>query len=282
MSSDLTKTCTDLQPQIAAYALGEIEADAELLDHMAVCPTCQRDLRAYVQVARMLPYEAPDAAPPAELRERILAVVEATVATPEGPAPDLGPPEQAKASRPLDPPRQQRWLAGWLRPSLRLALAVVVVALLGWNIALQRQLSGQAAQLSASREGWQTMIVLLNDPAVHSYPVSGETASGRFWMVPQGQAACLVVQGLPPIAEDRAYQVWLTRSGKRISGGVFQAHDGNAWILIRSDEPLTDFDLVGVTVEPREGSPAPTGPRVLQGAITPVRAAVPLLPGRAS
>src|SRR6266487_6290779 len=91
MSHDPTDPCSGFQPQLAAYALGEAEASAELLAHLASCSACQRDLRAYVQVARMLPYDSPEVAPPPSLRDRILAAVEADNPRP-APAPPPAPP----------------------------------------------------------------------------------------------------------------------------------------------------------------------------------------------
>src|SRR5689334_7394494 len=102
MLPEPTDLCTDFQPQLAAYALGEVEADDELLIHLRACMGCQRDLRTYVQVARALPYDAPEATPPPELRERILAAVDAV----ERSSSVKQPAEQAASPRPS---RWRRW-----------------------------------------------------------------------------------------------------------------------------------------------------------------------------
>jgi len=54
------------RPEPGAYSsprlLESLSArERELLSHLAACPACQRDLRAYVQVARMLPRGTPSA-----------------------------------------------------------------------------------------------------------------------------------------------------------------------------------------------------------------------------
>lgn len=266
MSLDPTDPCAELQPQIAAYALGETEAAAELLEHLAGCPACQRDLRAYVQVARMLPYDAPDVAPPSDLRARILTAVEESAA-----AVASSPAESRDQVRAADQPPRRRWSLSWFRPAFALALAALV-ALLGWNIMLQRQLNAQTAQITGSRANWQTMIALLNDPAVRWYAVAGAGATGHVWAVPQGQVACLVAQGLPQVGDDQVYQVWLVHGGERSSGGVFEARNGNGWILIRSNEPLSNYEFVVVTIEPGGGSAAPSSEPVLQGEIAAAHA----------
>jgi hypothetical protein len=262
MSLDPTDPCAELQPEIAAYALGETEAAAALLEHLADCPACQRSLRAYVQVARMLPYDAPDVAPPPALRTRILTAVEESGAALPMP---VATPESHGTLRAGDQPRRWRWLPSF-RPAFGLAVAAFV-ALLLWNVALQRQVNTQAAQITASRASWQTMTALLNNSAVRWYAITGDEANGHFWAAPQGQVACLVAQGLPPLHEGQVYQVWLVHGGEHASGGTFEEHDGNGWVLIRSNEPLSNYDSVGVTIEPRGGSVAPTGTPVLQGQI---------------
>jgi anti-sigma-K factor RskA len=267
MSYDPTDTCADLQPQLAAYALGEAEAGDALLEHLAICPACQRDLRAYIQIARMLPHDAVDVAPPPELRARILAAVE-----------ESAPPAAGKSAQPVV--AQPRSSAGWnmppgpeqgrrlpvLRPAFAF-MAAVLIALLGWNVSLQSQLSTQRVQIATARENWQTMIVLLNDPAVHWYAVAGDTARGHFWVAPQSAVGCLVAQELPALAAEQVYQVWLVHSGDHTSAGTFEARNGNGWILVHADEPLANYDTLGVTIEPRGGSYAPTSSPILLGSI---------------
>ena len=254
MTSESNDPCIDIQPQLAAYALGEVEAQPQLLDHLAECPACQRDLRAYMQVADVLPYTAPEAEPPHDLRDRIIAAIA------EAHAPQPAP---AHTPRP-------RWRWSSFSPTFAVALAMII-ALLGWNISLQRQLNAQAAQIRASREGWQTMTALLNDPDVHWYALTGAGASGHFWATPGGQVGCLVVQGLPSLAEGQVYQVWLTHGSERVSGGTFEGRNGSGWVLVRANEALIDYDTLDVTVEPDGGSPAPTGPPLLRGTIAATR-----------
>src|SRR5690349_23785878 len=121
MSSEPIDLCVDMQPRLAAYALGEAEADVDLLNHLAECPACQRDLRAYVQVARMLPCDAPDVAPPPGLRERILSAV-AESAAPAAPDPLVPPAAVREPIRAA--PAPARWRLPSFRPALAFALAL--------------------------------------------------------------------------------------------------------------------------------------------------------------
>ncbi|HEX6291155.1 MAG TPA: anti-sigma factor [Herpetosiphonaceae bacterium] len=260
MSSDPTDRCHDLQPQLAAYALGESEADPDLLTHLASCEACQRALQGYTHIARILPYTAPQATPPPELRARILDA--ATSA-----------PVESRAAQRRPAPAAHPWWRVRLAPRWSFA-AVMLLALLGWNIALQMRLNSQAAQIERlstqvanSRQSWQTMTRVLNTPDLQDYELSGESASGRFWASPQLSVACLVAQGLPDPGSGKVYQVWLNQGGTPIGVGTFVPQSGNGWVLLPVDQPLATYQGVGVTIEPRGGSQQPTSPAVLRGAL---------------
>jgi Anti-sigma-K factor rskA/Putative zinc-finger len=253
--------CNDIQPWLAAYALGEAKDDPAARAHLATCPKCQGDLREYRAVAGLLPYAAAEATLPAELRGRVIAAIasaaeqQAVGAPPAHPQPAL---PRLRQRRPIAP--RAMWVA--------VAFALVSLVLLFWNVSLQRQVDQQTAQLVASRQGWQSVIVILNDASLRWYTVSGEQAHGRIWATPQGEQACLVAEQLPTLAEGQVYQVWLAHGGEQASGGTFEAHNGEAWIILRTQEPIASYASVIVTIEPDGGSARPTGRRVLTGTLT--------------
>ena len=96
--------------------------------------------------------------------------------------------------------------------------------------------------------------VLVLDPLVEggrSYAMLMGTSSGRF--------AVLVAGGMDALSEDRVYQLWLTVDGERRDGGIFTVDEtGWAQVEVRSDEPMTGLEKVGITVEPSSGSLGPT------------------------
>lgn len=247
MSDQQSTICDELQPRLAAHALGETPIDAEASAHLAVCPQCQEQFQAYSRIARALPYSAPLIAPPADLRQRVLDA--ATGAAPRS----------VERARP-----RRRWRWRWAPLAFAAAL---VIGLLGWNMALRAQIETQNQRLIASRDGWDAVTRILNDPAVEVYALSGDSGSGHVWFTPNGTDACVVIEGLPDPGNS-VYQIWLTQNGTRISGGTFRPQHGSAWVIVEAPQPVSSYTLMGVTIEPEGGSPQPTSPPVLRGTLS--------------
>jgi anti-sigma-K factor RskA len=258
-----------MQPWLAAHALGEADDDVAARQHLAACARCLADLREYRGVAGLLPYSAAEAALAPDLRRRLVAAVEREARAAE-PAPL---PTRQELARPA-PRRTLFSRSGWAA----FAFAALAVAMLAWNLSLRSQISAQGEEIAFHRQSWQETIGLLNDSSVKWYAVGGGPANGHLWATPNSQDACLVAQGLPPLADDQVLQVWVVRAGQQASAGTFDAHDGAGWALLKADDPVASYDSIFVTVEPRGGSAAPSGPPVMSGSFA--AAAAPSLADR--
>jgi anti-sigma-K factor RskA len=260
MSAERSIPCDDLQPWLAARALGEADDDPAFRAHLDDCTRCQADLAEYRGVAGLLPYGAPEAAPAPDLRERIVAAVarEAGAALPANPRTLPGGTAEPQLAR-----RSGFSLSSWFA----LAFAALAIALLAWNVSLRAEVNNQAAEVAYHRRSWQTVIALLNDSSVRWYALAGGQASAHAWATPQGQDICFVAQALPAIADGQVLQVWVSHAGQTASLGSFEPRNGNAWVLFKSDAPFASYDQVFVTVEPNGGSAAPSGPPILSGSL---------------
>ncbi|RPI57138.1 MAG: anti-sigma factor, partial [Chloroflexi bacterium] len=91
-------------------------------------------------------------------------------------------------------------------------------------------------------------------------------ASGTLLLTADGEYGTLIVDGLPALDPGLGYQLWLIRDEQRASGGVFAVNDEGYGVLeVSSPEPLSSYSAFGVTIEPVDGSPGPTGDKVLGG-----------------
>ena len=100
---------------LPAYALHCLDAEeaSRVAEHLASCAECRAELLAYQTVAGRLALGAPDTAPPAHLKNRLLAQVQA--------------PQAAPARAPVRT-RRQRAAMAWGLAALVLLVALVAGA----------------------------------------------------------------------------------------------------------------------------------------------------------
>lgn len=232
---------------LAAYALGilgEEEAGA-IARHLARCAQCHRELRSYQRVTDHLALAGPSHDPPVRLKQRLLERVQPARTTP--------------ATEPAVPWHQQ--LAGFFRrtaPAWGLAALVLIVGLVASNLWLWRQVD-QTKQ-AVLPEGMRVVVLAGTEEA--------PLATGALVLSDDGEYGTLVVDGLPPLDAEHAYQLWLIRDGVRTSGGVFAVNEeGYGALWVSAPESLDSYPAFGITVEPAGGSEGPTGERVMGGSL---------------
>src|SRR5919197_1379065 len=171
-----------------------------------------------------------------------------------------------QAVLPHEPPVQ-------LRSHLLAAANVVLCLSVGWwTWQVQREAAlvhqrwqDVQRQLAMQRQAF----TLITAPEARPVPLRGgktdSRARGLLLLRPDDPHAVLVVQDLPPLPQDRAYQVWLGWGDRqRDNGGVFRVDEqGFSLVYITAPRPFTAYQRVGITEEPAGGSPGPTSPRVI-------------------
>ncbi|MEP6954524.1 MAG: anti-sigma factor [Solirubrobacteraceae bacterium] len=232
----------------ASYVLGALP-DPEVepfVAHLATCAHCRREVAELTLAANALPLTAPPAAPPPELRGRIMTVVhsEAELLAAAGPEADR-PPRPAKAKR-----AGLRERFGQVGFSLRPAVAALAA---GFLVAV-----GVAGALVATRDdGTQTVPAAVK---IASAPNAAATLT-----TDRGGHSQLRVRNMPQAGRARVYQVWLKRRGQRNptpSTALFTVdRTGHAEVSV--PENTKDAEEVLVTREPDGGSDAPTSPPVI-------------------
>ncbi|MGE5140067.1 MAG: anti-sigma factor domain-containing protein [Rudaea sp.] len=242
----------EIQELIPAYVLGACEADeaARVERHVASCTQCGHVLDEYQPAASQLAFAVPRIAPPPDLKYR--TIEHALAAGKESSRPSL--PAARRAS----------WLERLGLGSILLGAATVAAVLaIAFGLWQVNRLNDELAR----QRDMMTVIAYAQGQAVTVRGTSAAPgATGRLYADPDSQTAALITTNMPPVPADRVYQLWLTEpNGKKISGGLFTADaEGTGYLLIRTPQQLSAYSLVGVTVEPRGGSPGPTTKPVLQ------------------
>ena len=246
---------------VAASALGPASRDerAELDRHLAEgCAVCEGLLADFRGAATALAATVPAATPPPELKAKILGAAR--------------PRARRAASRPPEDCRGRRSRAAAV-------LALVVLGVDDARLRREREeLRSQTAALEGKLRTTETALaervlrarVLENDD-VQMLLLGGKgpqpDARARVFWSARARRGIILASNLAPLPPDRQYELWVFLKGKPVNAGVFDA-DPSGRALFESTEfpqPDASAEAFAVTVEPRGGVPAPTGPIVLVG-----------------
>jgi anti-sigma-K factor RskA len=228
--------------ELAAYALGTLdESERRHVEvHVETCPTCAHRLDAYRAIVGVLPAALPSVEPPVAAWTAIRAAAMK---------------RRAPVTRWIRPAA----LPDWIRAVKWPALATVVTGLLVWNLALEWRLAhppyGPEVEALSRRPG---RMVIFSGTGVPS-------ANARLFVAIDGGHGHLAVSGLKPLQARRTYQLWFFRgSAPAASGATFTVDArGRAWVKVAVPAAFDDTRAVAITEEPAPGSPAPTGPHLL-------------------
>lgn len=220
----------DVFEELGAYAIGALPLDerARVAAHLEECPICAEDAAALQRAAARLPDDVPQVTPPPELRDRIMAVVEAEA-------------QLLRPARAATPPARRRPLLAprWTATAAALALGVGVGAVV---------IGGG------------------DDGGVNTRTLAAEVGRGHAWVEVTDDRAQLVVDNLAAPAEGKVYELWI-QSGQApprpasedLEDAVFVVDSGRVEI----PTPLAPGDRIMVTEEPAGGSFEPTATPVV-------------------
>jgi anti-sigma-K factor RskA len=222
------------------YVLGALteEERSEFEKHLAAHPGRQAevdDLRAVAGLMALYPEEQN---PPAELRRRIMGLVEAEA-----------------------PPRAERpsgLAILWdLLRSKNLALgaaALLVIGLFSWSMLLRGEAQNLRSQVQEMQASQDAQMIELEGTGVQ------QEAHAELVTL-EDNRAILIAEDMPPLPKDKTYQIWVIEDEAPEPSGLFEPADGPVSCVVET--PLKEADAVAVTIEPEGGSPRPTSDPML-------------------
>jgi hypothetical protein len=248
---------SEIHGAVGSYVVNALDPDEleEFEAHLAVCPTCTREVQEFGETAAELSLLA-SATPPPTLRSSILAAIsEVRPLPPEplaegaGPEPSPAVSETAPAERPLDElalRRQQRRT----RILTVLVAAVVAAALVlgGVVYGLVNARQAQVAQQAAATE-------LLTAPDVRTYTATMKDGGQISFVVSRSlNRAMFIGKDLPAVGADQTYQLW-TLEGQHPIPDNLVAGGGDRQEFFR--ETLSGVTGLAVSVENAAGAQKP-------------------------
>jgi len=224
MSSDIHT----LSGAYAVDALDDIER-AKFERHLSECSTCLAEVDSLREAAAVLADTA-FMAPPAALRDRVLAGIETV--------------------RPLPPVvslaterRKRRFPA--------LVAAAAVITLIGAGVAVTQPWQDQTTQVTLTAAER-----ILQAPDAETWtksPVTGGTI--KVTRSRSLNQAVVQAKGLAQLPDDKTYQLWLQHDGEMVTAGLLT--DASGATVVLDGDPGT-AQATAVSVEPAGGSPKPT------------------------
>jgi len=260
-------THQDYKEMISVYALSALDApdDSVLSTHLNECAECRRELDEWKETFASVALDAKPLEPSPQLRERILTQVRA---------------DKVSVSRasvvPLARKQKNVWSSlgtlGAIAASLLfVALLVYVVLLWREKQAIQSELATLRAEVTKTRKDLdeQTKLVqMFAKPGVRfaeltAMPIA-PAATAKLAYDSTGHAM-VMTNGLPAPPAGKAYQLWFIVGGKPMPGRTFST-DSHGKAMMEDQIPAVAMNsaIFAITLEPKEGVPAPTGSMYLR------------------
>lgn len=228
---------TGIHELTAGYALDALDPEERRAfeAHLPGCERCQHELASFWQTTEALAVAASGPTPSPELRSRILA--------------------DAKAEPLVVVPLESRRRRAVPVLAAAAAMAALVALAVGlWASRLSSELDD--ARLALDRE--RVAAAVLADPAART--VALRAGDGRLVVDPSGRAV-LVLDGLDPAPQGKAYELWIVESGTPRPAGLFAGSEGLD--VFGLDGTVDNGDVVAVTVEKKRGVERPTPPLIV-------------------
>jgi anti-sigma-K factor RskA len=267
------------------YVIGALDEktahDVEAALHSAT-PEQQRVIAQWREVAALLPQALPLQTPPDYLRERLLnRIAEETRQTPieiaveESTLKEIAERDEKKVLPFVQPRRAESRTARWLLIAATALLALASAYLFTQSAKLARErddLSRERNSLTEEMAAWRRQVDDIVSPRTKVIAMVGDEtpqANAKVFWDTKAQQWDIYIFDLPAPPSDKDYQLWYVTKNAKISAAVFRTDEQGQTVLKLTLPPdaLAGLAATAVTLEPRGGSPQPTGKFYLKASI---------------
>lgn len=248
---------------LALYAMQALTPDEmrKAQEHLDQCTHCRAGLAEALGDIALIGLSVDQEPLPEGVKERFLQKIDEETAR-----------IQAMSTYPKAVRQKSYGWIGWLAAAACLAIAAYFGI---HSFDLQQRLNtaaGQTAELAAQAERAQIILdVLTSKQAVHvtlTETKQPAQPSGNATYLQDRGALIFYGHNLHPLPSGKIYELWLIpQNGKPpIPAGTFRPDpSGSASVILPPIPPGTPAKAFGITIEPAEGSSAPTLPIIMSG-----------------
>ncbi len=261
----------DLAASFVLDALEPEEMDA-VREHLATCAQPHDEIAELGGVVPALAASVELVEPPASLKMRLMAAaaadLEARQIAADSTVVEAAAAETAAPARPSDdvvrPLQRRPTLGAW---ALGIAAVIAIVALGGYNLAIQRQLDDArayqqqvAAVLDAAQRPGSLTAVMRSE---------GGTGPSGLAAVTRDGVARIAMRDLAPTSGSEVYEAWvIAADGVPVALGELQLRAGGVGYLETGGLPTDSGIVLALTREPRPGATAPSTTPISVGTAT--------------
>ncbi|HWP83316.1 MAG TPA: anti-sigma factor [Bacteroidota bacterium] len=236
------------------YALGRLNEGQrrQFEAHLRTgCNECNRELAEIQESLSILPLLHRQQSAPRSLKESIIRQIR------QEEKPAAGQPALPGVGRP------------WFGYGIAAVIALILVGLMFYVASLHDTITQQDRQLVELRdelERKEEILQVLQAPRINVVILKGAEVHpagyGKIIWDPEKRVAVFQVANLPPIPEDKDYQLWVIKDKTPISTGVFSIqHEKESYfkVLGLTVADRNEIEAFAVTLEPKGGLPKPSG-----------------------
>src|SRR5215510_13844884 len=267
------------------YVIGALDEKTALDLEASLNSATPQQLRVIVRwrdVAALLPQALPLQSPPDYLKERLLnRIAEGSQQTPietaveESTSEEMPEPAEKKVLLVVQPRRSESRTAHWLLIAATALLAFTAGYQLKQNTDLARERDNVALErddLSKEMAKWRRQVDDIVSPTTRIITMVGEEtpqANAKVVWDTNARQWAIYIFDLPAPPSDKDYQLWYVTKNAKISAAVFRTDEQGRTVLKLTLPPdaLAGLAATAVTLEPRGGSPQPTGKFYLKASI---------------
>ena len=253
---------------LALYALDALDTTqrAVIEEHVGTCAGCRRELENLRGDMSLLALSTAGPHPPQRSRDRLMqAIVEDKKL------------ESAQATEGTATGRTWYGWLGWITAGLVLVAGIVtnqsqvsyIAALRSKVSTLENTTAAQDAELKRVRDEFTAFSGPSAQPVTLVLAKDHPQPQGKAIYVQSSGKLLFIASNLPALPDDRAYELWLLPStGNPVPAGVFRPDGKGSGVVV--NPPLSagvSAKGFAITVEPKEGSAAPTTKPMMVGLV---------------